>query len=169
MEKHTLKTSTQIQEDIVEKHLEDEMLLDPDNDLNEKTGISSFGFEDIALVFFGGCIGGILRTIAFDLLSKVVALSLVNILGAFLLGYTLESLVASNKSSLSQKRIRLFLGTGCMGAFTTYSTFISHISTLLMAKGYLQVFEISVFLLITGFIFALFGIYLARKLSKKRI
>lgn len=47
----------------------------------------------------------------------------VNVAGALLLGLLLESLVRSGEDRGRRRRIRLFAGTGFLGAFTTYSSF----------------------------------------------
>jgi CrcB protein len=46
----------------------------------------------------------------------------VNLAGAFLLGLLLEALARRGPDMGWRRRIRLFLGTGFCGAFTTYST-----------------------------------------------
>lgn len=47
---------------------------------------------------------------------------LVNLAGAFLLGVLLEALARRGPDEGWRRRIRLFVGTGFCGAFTTYST-----------------------------------------------
>ncbi|HWE56030.1 MAG TPA: CrcB family protein [Acidimicrobiales bacterium] len=51
-----------------------------------------------------------------------VATFLVNVSGAFLLGLILEALVRAGPDAGWRQRARLLVGTGFMGAYTTYST-----------------------------------------------
>ncbi len=148
-----------------EEHLEDEILLDPDTD--ESPGRSHIAPSDIALVFAGGCLGGLLRAGLFELLSTLVALFAVNILGAFLLGFTLESLIRGSKDVSQQKSLRLFLGTGCMGTFTTYSTFISFICTLIQGGQIPIALGVTLAMLALGFIAAISGIQIAHTRSER--
>lgn len=81
----------------------------------------------LLLVFLGGVAGTAGRE-AVNLLLPALhgfpsATFAVNILGALLLGLLLESLDRAGSSPKSARRMRLLLGTGFMGGFTTYSTF----------------------------------------------
>jgi len=48
----------------------------------------------------------------------------INLVGSFALGLLLETLVRSGASERRQRGVRLLLGTGALGGFTTYSTFV---------------------------------------------
>lgn len=81
----------------------------------------------LLLVFLGGAAGTAGRE-AVNLLVPSLhgfpsATFAVNILGALLLGLLLESLGRPGSSPGRARRMRLLLGTGFMGGFTTYSTF----------------------------------------------
>jgi CrcB protein len=52
-----------------------------------------------------------------------VATLLINLSGAFALGLLIEALVRAGPETPRRRRTRLVLGTGFLGAFTTYSTF----------------------------------------------
>lgn len=61
------------------------------------------------------------------------AIFTVNILGAFLLGLLLDSLARSGPDEGRRRRIRIMVGTGFMGGFTTYSTLAADTAGLLGA------------------------------------
>lgn len=82
----------------------------------------------ITQVAFGGALGAAAR----DALEQAwptatggfpAATLTINLSGALLLGLLLESLVRAGEDSGGRRRARLVLGTGFMGAYTTYSTF----------------------------------------------
>ncbi|MFF2083584.1 fluoride efflux transporter FluC [Nocardia sp. NPDC058176] len=60
----------------------------------------------------------------------------INVAGAFLLGGLLEALTRSGPDSGWRLRIRLGVGTGVLGAFTTYSTLAVDTDLLLRADEY---------------------------------
>lgn len=55
---------------------------------------------------------------------------LINILGAFLLGLLLQALLHRGKDEGSRRILRLTLGTGFLGAFTTYSSLATSVVLL---------------------------------------
>ncbi|WP_067652104.1 fluoride efflux transporter FluC [Nocardia harenae] len=57
----------------------------------------------------------------------------VNVTGAFLLGLLLEALVRMGPDTGARQRVRLTVGTGFLGAFTTYSTLAVDTDLLLRA------------------------------------
>lgn len=84
-------------------------------------------------VFAGGAVGTALRT-ALSLLQPTNiawpwATFIVNSLGALLLGFLLEYLSRTGKDEGRRKLFRLFAGTGVMGGFTTYGTFILEVDS----------------------------------------
>lgn len=48
----------------------------------------------------------------------------INVLGSFLLGALLETLVLSDLGEQGRRTLRLVVGTGVLGGFTSYSTFV---------------------------------------------
>ncbi|MBY0517049.1 MAG: CrcB family protein [Bacteriovoracaceae bacterium] len=76
---------------------------------------------DILWVGFGGAVGAILRWGMTRLLpvSPSVSLFAINVLGSFLMGLIVGQI---GKPQLSSS-VLLFLTTGLLGAFTTFSTF----------------------------------------------
>jgi len=79
----------------------------------------------LAIVALGGAVGTAAReaiTLALPRLGQVpIAILAINVTGAFLLGLLLESLVRRGPDVGRRRRLRLLLGTGALGGFTTYS------------------------------------------------
>lgn len=80
-------------------------------------------WRDVVLVAVGGAIGtalraGITLAIGDDLGPALVPL--INVVGAFLIGILFGWRSRMPRSSRAQ-RVQLFLGTGVLGGFTTYS------------------------------------------------
>ncbi|WP_104164056.1 CrcB family protein [Cryobacterium sp. N22] len=92
----------------------------------------------LALVFAGGTMGTALRQLLAIAVPPVagVAVSIVaiNIVGAFLLGLLLETLAHRGPDEGRRRHLRLLLGTGVLGGFTTYSALATDTS-LLLADG----------------------------------
>lgn len=88
----------------------------------------------LSIVFLGGCGGAFARYWVNGEVAAVgdlpVSTFVVNVLGAFLLGFLLEGLVRLGEDAGARRVIRLLLGTGFIGAFTTYSTFAADILSL---------------------------------------
>lgn len=95
---------------------------------------------DILLVGGGGVLGTAARlglTVAVpDLGALKTTLFAINLTGALLLGLLLEALVRSGGERPDRRRvrIRLLVGTGALGSFTTYSALASD-TVLLGAAG----------------------------------
>ncbi|WP_372698341.1 CrcB family protein [Arthrobacter sp. JSM 101049] len=81
----------------------------------------------VGLVLLGGFFGTASReglTLAVPGINGLPTTILaVNIVGAFLLGLLLESLLRAGDDAGARRTLRLMLGTGFLGGFTTYSTF----------------------------------------------
>ncbi len=99
------------------------------------------------LVLLGGMLGAPARYAVDTLLPGVPdgfpwSTFTVNVAGAFALGLLLESLVRSGEDRGGRRRLRLLIGTGFLGAFTTYSSFavqlvlLAHDGRVGMAFGY---------------------------------
>jgi CrcB protein len=59
----------------------------------------------------------------------------VNLVGAFLLGFLLEAIAAPDYADAKwHEPVRLGLGTGLLGAFTTYGAFALEVDSLLMRQ-----------------------------------
>lgn len=123
-------------------------------DVRQKSTIA----PDLAAVFTGGMIGTALRMGLDAWLSNEIPIGifLANILGAFALGFLLESLGPSSP------RLRLFAGTGLLGSFTTYSALA--VGTLQLADGSMITgVGYAGLTLVCGFLAALAGISAGRR------
>lgn len=123
------------------------------------------------IVFCGGCIGTISRYYFSIILPKTslfpLSTFLINIFGAFLLGLLLESLTRIGNDSGILQKIRLGVGTGFLGAFTTYSALAVDTSRLYQNKHIEIAFIYLISTLIVGILFTSFGIYSASTFHKK--
>lgn len=83
--------------------------------------------SSIGLVVVGGAIGTLARYLLSAAIPAVDGIPLgifvINVVGAFLLGMLLAALSRSGPDHGWRRSVRLGVGTGVMGGFTTYSTF----------------------------------------------
>lgn len=89
--------------------------------------------RDVGLVFVGGVVGTAARLAVTLAVGDAAGLLTVNLVGAFLLG--LLTAVLSRSTSARNRQIHLLLGTGALGAFTTYSALAVSATTDLAALG----------------------------------
>jgi CrcB protein len=91
----------------------------------------------IALVVLGGALGTLVRY----LLSLAIpewhgmplGIFVINVTGAFALGWLLEVLARGGPDEGGRRTLRLLVGTGVLGGYTTYSTFAVDTDGLLLA------------------------------------
>lgn len=103
----------------------------------------------VGLVALGGAVGSVLRHAVGLALPAPSGWPLgtlaVNVSGAFLLGLLLEAVARRGPETRRLQRLRLLLGTGLLGGFTTYSAFALETDRLLdggdfgVALGYVAV------------------------------
>lgn len=100
--------------------------------------------RSFALVFLGGAAGtlarhGVNEWIAPGWLFPLATMT-VNVTGSFLLGLVLTALALRSDEDESRRRLRLLLGTGFLGGYTTYSTMAVETDQLLRdGHGWLAV------------------------------
>ena len=73
--------------------------------------------KNILAVGFGGMAGSLLRTAVFQFAGAGLGLWLVNIIGSFIIGIAAARLVRRSAGT------RLFISTGLIGSFTSFSAF----------------------------------------------
>jgi CrcB protein len=94
----------------------------------------------VLLVFAGGFLGVLLRAVISDRVAGGSAFPAptfaINITGAFALSILIEALALRGSDVGRRRATRLFVGTGLLGGFTTYSAFALEI-VLLGRNGHL--------------------------------
>ncbi|GGC07365.1 fluoride efflux transporter FluC [Cellulomonas carbonis] len=90
----------------------------------------------VALVAAGGAVGSAARYGVSTWVGPTdgwpTATFVENLVGAFLLGVLLEALVRRGPESDGARRLRLALGTGLLGGFTTFSTLAIEVERLVV-------------------------------------
>lgn len=80
----------------------------------------------LGVVLVGGAVGTAVRAALSLVIPDVgglpVAILVINVVGSFLLGVLLEALTRRGADVGRRRTVRLLLGTGFCGGFTTYST-----------------------------------------------
>lgn len=127
----------------------------------------------LLLVFMGGTSGAAARYwVSLQLPAASngwpFATMFVNLLGAFLLGLLLEGLVRLGTDAGARRLVRLTIGTGFMGAFTTFSTFASEIDLLLQHRHIATGLWYGATSIIGGVILCVLGIQIAAVHHRKR-
>lgn len=121
-------------------------------------------------VAIGGFIGACLRFGLGEYLGTwhgfPIATLLTNTVGSFFLAFfytfTIERFPI-------HPHVRLGVGTGIVGAFTTFSTFSVETWELIMAREFLLAFTYVVLTFLLGLVFALFGFRVARYRMRTRL
>ena len=105
-------------------------------------------------VFLGGGIGSVLRWLICCKVNSHWGTMIVNILGAFLIGcaYTyFQKHLADNTN------LKLFIMTGLLGGFTTFSTYLLNFSTLISENNYTEAFSYLLLSIVIGLIALVLG------------
>ena len=120
------------------------------------------------IVALGGIIGACARHFIYSLVGEAnlashYATFIVNIIGCFLIGLIVEIFAFKGHLPLEWK---LFLVTGILGAFTTFSTFAMDASLLITKHEYFKSFFYMSASVILGLLSYFVAIYLTRCLVK---
>ena len=87
----------------------------------------------------------------------------VNLLGAFVLGLVLEALARRGPDAGPRQRIRLLVGTGFCGAFTTYSALAVEVDALVRTGQPATATAYALTTVVVGFLVGTFGIWVAAR------
>lgn len=85
---------------------------------------------DVLLVAIGGALGTLARAAVSSAWPGIAATFVENILGAFLLGLLAEALARRGPETLLGRKVRLTVGTGVLGGFTTFSALALAVQSL---------------------------------------
>lgn len=122
--------------------------------------------SDLAFVFLGGAVGATARvslatTFPADAAAFPWTTFAENVVGAFLLALLMTVLV---RKAVLDRRIHLAIGTGALGAFTTYSTFAIELDHLLTDGSVWIAVIYATASLVVGVLAAAGGLLLGRRL-----
>jgi fluoride exporter len=123
-------------------------------------------WANIGLVAVGGGVGTGLRYLITTVTPKAAGLPIatlgINVIGAFLLGVLLELLADRSLDTGWSRRIRLGVGTGGLGGFTTYSALATE-TVVLAASHAERAIGYAVGTVIIGGVASIAGIWLSRR------
>ncbi len=100
--------------------------------------------------------------------SLPVAVFVANIVGAFLLGVLLESLAQRGPEHEGRTTVRLLLGTGLLGGFTTYSALAQAVALLFQSGEAWVAAVYGLAMILLGAIASWFGMLLSALPKRSR-
>jgi len=109
-------------------------------------------------IFIGGGIGSLARYLICTKVENHWGTMLVNVLGAFFIGCAYGYF---SQHLYHNPHIKMFIMTGLLGGFTTFSTYLLNFSTLISAHNYMEAFSYLILSVIIGRIVLVAGIKLA--------
>jgi CrcB protein len=126
----------------------------------------------IPLILLGGSLGTAARAGLETLFPPAPAALpwttlLINVIGSFVLGVLVEALSAAGPDQGARRAVRLTLGTGVLGGFTTYSTFMVETADRLRDGHVLVALAYLVGSVLLG-LAAAFGISIASQAHRRR-
>ena len=127
----------------------------------------------LGLVAAGGTVGTALRALLTTAVPQQqghfpVATFGINILGALLLGALLESLARRGPDEGRRRVVRLLVGTGVLGGFTTYSALVVDATLLLTRDTVREALLYALGTIILGAVATWVGIALSATLHRRR-
>nr|WP_218868964.1 CrcB family protein [Leifsonia psychrotolerans] len=126
----------------------------------------------IALVGLGGTVGTLARETISLLVPSFgafsIAIPLINLAGAFLLGFLYEALTRVSPREPRATRLRLLLGTGFCGGFTTYSALATDAAVLNSSGNLVLAVAILASTVVFGAVATWLGIAVGARVSRPR-
>ena len=121
----------------------------------------------LALVFLGGACGALSRWGLLEVMSdQYLPIAVANLLGSLLMGLLLGTLWVLGPDDGRLRAVRLALGTGFLGGFTTYSSFASHVVFLGLLGDPVRWFAYTAGSVLGGLALAAIGLWLGRRLGR---
>lgn len=128
--------------------------------------------RSILLVFAGGALGTSVRyllTLSVPPVGGVPLITLLlNVTGAFVLGWLLQSLALHGPDEGVRRDLRLFAGTGILGGYTTYSSLAVDTDGLIAAQSVGLSILYAVATIAIGAAASVAGIALASTIARRR-
>jgi len=129
-------------------------------------------WRSILLVFVGGALGTAVRyvlTLSVPPVAGVPLITfLINVTGAFVLGWLLQSLALRGPDEGVRRDLRLFAGTGILGGYTTYSSLAVDTDGLIAAQSVGVSVLYASATIVVGALASLAGIALASGIARRR-
>jgi len=128
--------------------------------------------RSVLLVFVGGAIGTTARYLLSVAVPPVLGLPVItfaiNVTGAFVLGWLLETLALRGRDEGRRRDVRLFAGTGILGGYTTYSAFAVDTDGLIVAANVGGSLLYAAATIVVGALATTAGIAVGAALGKRR-
>ena len=129
-------------------------------------------YSGAALVFCGGVLGTLLRYLI-DVASVRVSgfaldIFIINVVGAFILAFLVGWITGAGEPTRNELRLRLFLGTGVMGGFTTYSTLAVETAHNLGDGRWTSALVYSLGTVLVGALLSVVGVLAGRRAARAR-
>ena len=133
---------------------------------------SSRRYSGAGLVFCGGALGTLLRYLIDSASVRVSGFALdifiINVVGAFMLAFLVGWITGAGEPTQAQLRLRLFLGTGMMGGFTTYSTLAVEAAHNIGDGLWANAFAYSLGTVLVGALLSVAGVLAGRRAVRTR-
>lgn len=146
--------------------------LDRNEPLDPDSGPRRLLLRPLVLVALGGAAGTTARYLLGETISDVAGMPFgifaINLTGAFPLGWLVEALARFGPDTGRRRDLRLLLGTGVIGGFTTYSALAADTAVLLRDGTPWLAAAYSLGTVLLGAVATIVGIAVGRHLPYKR-
>ena len=133
---------------------------------------SSGRLNGVWLVFCGGTLGTLLRYLIDVAPTRVAGFAfdifIINVVGAFILAALVGYITGAGEPTRNQLKLRLFIGTGVMGGFTTYSTLAVEVANSLSEGRWLGALVYSLGTVLVGALLSVAGLLAGRRAVRAR-